>query len=79
MIMATDKEIELLINRGKYENDKKEVIIGKREGRFNGMLEKRTFEIKWIKQDQADSGLDFNSKPDYVVTYNGDSVSLKMK
>ena len=63
----------------KYENDKKEVIIGKREGRFNGMLEKRTFEIKWIKQDQADSGLDFNSKPDYVVTYNGDSVSLKMK
>ena len=54
------------------------LTIGKRQGEFSGMLEKRTFEIIWIS-NQKQSGLDFQSKPDVTVIYNGDLQSVKMK
>ncbi len=73
-----------------YENDKFSVIplnyheedrvltIGEREGKFPGMLETRTFEIVWIGDDRP-AGLDFQTKPDITVTYNGTQLSIKME
>ncbi len=54
------------------------LTIGKRQGEFPGMLETRTFEIVWIS-DGKPSGLDFQSKPDATVTYDGTQQSIKME
>jgi alpha-D-xyloside xylohydrolase len=62
----------------RYDEKKKELVIGKREGEFAGMLEKRTFEIAWIS-DSKPSKLDFQTKPDAIVTYNGTEQTVKMK
>jgi len=62
----------------KYTEANKTLTIEKRFGEFPGMLEKRTFEIIWIKKDKP-SGLDFTSKPDLVITYDGNPQSIKMK
>jgi alpha-D-xyloside xylohydrolase len=61
-----------------YNEKKHELTIGKRSGSFPGMLKKRKFEIVWISS-QKPSGLDFNSKPDAAVSYNGDQQSIKIK
>ncbi|MBN2091764.1 DUF4968 domain-containing protein, partial [candidate division KSB1 bacterium] len=52
------------------------LTIGKREGNFPGMLETRTFEIIWIGKEKP-LGLDFKSKPDAILTYNGSIQSIK--
>jgi alpha-D-xyloside xylohydrolase len=54
------------------------LTIGKRQGEFPGMLERRTFEIVWIGE-QKPAGLSFESKPDVSVTYDGTLQSIKMK
>ncbi len=46
------------------------LTIGKRQSEFPGMLTTRTFEIVWIGE-QKPSGLNFESKPDVTVTYDG--------
>jgi alpha-D-xyloside xylohydrolase len=61
-----------------YNEKNKEITIGKREGKFDGMLKKRTFEIVWISS-QKPSGLNFNSKPDAQITYDGTRQSIQMK
>jgi len=61
-----------------YNEKNKELTIGKRQGEFYGMLEKRTFEIVWISS-QKPSGLEFQSKPDAVITYDGTRQSIQMK
>jgi alpha-D-xyloside xylohydrolase len=60
-----------------YNEENRVLTIGKREGEFPGMLEKRTFEIVWIGERKP-SGLDFLSKPDVIVTYDGTEQSVKM-
>jgi alpha-D-xyloside xylohydrolase len=60
-------------------SDKDQTLtIGERRGEFPGMLQTRTFEINWINR-QKTSGLDFQSKPDAVVIYDGSSQSLHLK
>ncbi len=61
-----------------YNEKKKELTIGKREGEFVRMLEKRTFEIIWISKLKA-SGLDFQAKSDVTVMYDGSSQSIQME
>ncbi|MCX6122872.1 MAG: DUF5110 domain-containing protein [Ignavibacteriales bacterium] len=61
-----------------YNEKKKEFTIGKLQGSFAGMLKKRTFEIVFIGE-QKPSGLDFQSKPDAQIIYNGTKQSIKMK
>jgi alpha-D-xyloside xylohydrolase len=60
-----------------YRETDKTLIIGKREGEFPGMLMIRTFEIIWIGEHQTKS-LDFQMKPDQLVTYNGTELLVKM-
>ena len=61
-----------------YNEKESELIIGKREGNFPGMLKTRTFEVVWIGQENP-SGLNFISKPDLVVKYDGTKQIIKMK
>jgi alpha-D-xyloside xylohydrolase len=61
-----------------YNEENKVLTIESRTGEFPGMLETRTFEVVWINKNKP-SGLDFESEPDEVVTYNGTHQSVKMK
>jgi alpha-D-xyloside xylohydrolase len=61
-----------------FNEDKKELVIGKRLGSFAGMLKKRSIEIIFISNEKQ-SGLNFDSKPDAVVVYNGSQKTIKMK
>jgi alpha-D-xyloside xylohydrolase len=61
-----------------YNEKKHTLTIQKRQGKFSGMLETRTFEISWIGEQKL-SGLDFQLKPDTIITYDGQSQSIKMK
>ncbi len=62
----------------KYNEKDHEIIIGKRQGNFPGMLKTRTFEIVWIGKGNP-SGLKFDSKPDSVIKYDGTQQIIKMK
>jgi alpha-D-xyloside xylohydrolase len=61
-----------------YNEKNKVLTIGKRQGSFTGMLERRTFEIVFIS-NQKSSGLDFHSKPDAQIIYNGNEQLIKIK
>jgi alpha-D-xyloside xylohydrolase len=54
------------------------LTVGKRQGKFPGMLETRTFEINWISSNKP-AGLDFQSKPDTIILFNGNEQSVRMK
>ena len=60
----------------KYNEQTKTLTIGKREGSFDGMLAKRTFNIVWITKNKA-VALNFDAS-DKSVSYNGNEVSIKM-
>jgi alpha-D-xyloside xylohydrolase len=61
-----------------YNEKKTELTIEKRQGEFARMLQRRTFEIVWISSKKP-SGLDFQSKPDDIITYDGTQQLIKMK
>jgi alpha-D-xyloside xylohydrolase len=61
-----------------YTEKVKKFTLGKRQGSFDGMLKKRTFEINFISK-QKPSRLDFQSKPDAIILYDGNHTSIKIK
>lgn len=61
-----------------YDEVKKRLTIGKRTGKFQGMLEKRTFEIVWITPENP-RPLDFDQAPDTCVTYQGEPVQILLR
>jgi alpha-D-xyloside xylohydrolase len=61
----------------KYNEQTKTLTIGKREGSFEGMISKRTFNIVWITKNKA-IALDFEAS-DKSVSYNGGEVNVRMK
>ena len=61
----------------KYNEQTKTLTIGKRDGRFDGMLLKRIFNIVWITKNKP---VVLNFDAGYKsVSYNGEEVSMKMK
>ena len=80
-----DENINYNYEKGKFSmiplsyNEKEHTLnIGTRQGEYPGMLGTRTFEIKWIGSNKP-SGLDFQSNPDTIISYNGNEQSIKMK
>jgi alpha-D-xyloside xylohydrolase len=61
-----------------YSEKEKTLTIGQRKGDFPGMLRTRTFEVVWITP-QKPYGLDFGSKPDAVVAYDGSQKLVRMR
>jgi alpha-D-xyloside xylohydrolase len=53
------------------------LTIGKRKGKFDGMLDERTFRVVWVTKDKK-CNLEFNLKPDAVISYNGEGQKVKM-
>ena len=52
-----------------------ELRIGARNGTFPGMVDKRTFNVRWIS-DGARGAADFDAKPDQTVEYVGAEVVI---
>ena len=61
----------------KWNDAKKTLTIGKRNGEFPGMLTERTFNIVLASKDKA-KGNEIVSQPDKAVTYSGDEVVVKL-
>lgn len=59
-----------------YDEEAKTLTIGKREGSFPGMLEKRTFTVVKVNPDKAQP-FDLNAKG-VTVDYTGEEVSVKL-
>ena len=80
-----DENINYNYEKGKFStiqlsyNEKIRMLtIGQRQGEFPGMVEKRTFEIVWIGKKNP-SGINFESKPDSTIHYNGTEQTIRMK
>jgi alpha-D-xyloside xylohydrolase len=57
-------------------NDARHILeIGKRAGKFPGMLNERTFNIVWVSQDHG-VGIASTDRPDAVLHYNGKAASI---
>jgi alpha-D-xyloside xylohydrolase len=61
-----------------YNEKGQTLTLGKRKGDFPGMLATRTFEIVWMSNQRA-AGIDFQSKSDTTVVYDGSEQSIKLK
>jgi alpha-D-xyloside xylohydrolase len=53
-----------------WDERKQKLTIGKRHGRFPGMLKERTFNIVWVSPGHG-AGVPTTQKPDGVVRYTG--------
>jgi alpha-D-xyloside xylohydrolase len=51
------------------------LTIGKRAGKFPGMLEERTFNIVWVSKDHG-TGIPSTDRPDAVIRYKGRAVKV---
>jgi alpha-D-xyloside xylohydrolase len=60
-----------------YNESEHSLTIGKRKGKFDGMLSERMFRVVWITKDKK-CNLQFNNKPDAEVSYNGEEQKVKM-
>jgi len=60
----------------KWDDAKRELTIGQREGKFPGMLTNRTFNVSIVRANYA-SGIEVTSKPDKTVSYTGESTTLQ--
>ncbi|GGK64885.1 alpha-xylosidase [Rufibacter glacialis] len=60
-----------------YNEAKKTVTIGKRQGEFDGMLRNRTFQVVYVQPTKA-KPLQYDAKPDATIAYSGSEKSLKL-
>ncbi len=61
----------------KWDNAKRELIIGKREGSFPGMLKERTFHIIIVSPTKG-TGIAITKSPDKTVQYDGNEKIIKL-
>lgn len=59
-----------------YDDATKTLTLGERKGTYAGALAERTFEIVWIDKTKR-AGLSLTAKPDQVVKYTGQVVTVK--
>jgi len=62
----------------RWSEETKTLTIGRRQGRFPGMLEKRTFEVVFVSRNRA-AGFSFTPRPDRSVDYAGQEVSIALE
>ena len=59
----------------KWDQASQTLEIGRRRGKFPGMLKERTFKIVWVSENHG-AGISSTEDPDTVVHYNGKAVSV---
>ena len=52
--------------------------IGKRSGKFPGMLKERTFKIVWVSSNHG-AGIPVTGQPDAIVHYKGSAEKVEAK
>jgi len=60
----------------KWTEKSRTLTIGKREGSFPGMLQKRTFHIVWVKKNHG-VGLEVTADVDQTVVYSGKTIKIR--
>ena len=63
----------------KYDDARKQVTIGARKGSFDGMLQKRRFNIILVDQKKQQGVNLANSPKGKVVKYSGQAITVKLK
>jgi alpha-D-xyloside xylohydrolase len=61
-----------------YNEATKTLTVADRKGSFNGMLQKRKFNIVWITKDNK-TGIDTQRSTDQTVDYSGRSITIRRK
>jgi alpha-D-xyloside xylohydrolase len=61
----------------KWDNAKKELTIGKRNGEFPGMLKERTIKVVIVGKDHG-TGIEICETPDKEVVYVGEEMVIKL-
>ena len=61
-----------------WDDAAKTLTLGKREGRFPGMLAKRTFNVVLVTKDKP-AGFSFTPKADRIVAYQGKEAKVKFE
>jgi len=61
----------------RYDESSKILNIGRREGKFDGMLEKRTFNVVVVSADKPEK-LKFDGIPDKVISYDGTELKIDL-
>jgi alpha-D-xyloside xylohydrolase len=61
-----------------WDDAAKTLTIGKRTGKFPGMLAKRTFNVVLVTKEKP-TGFSFTPKADQTVTYRGKEVKVKFE
>ena len=62
----------------RWDDANKTLTIGKREGKFPGMLSQRTFNVVLVTKDKP-VGFSFTPKPDKSAQYQGKAVKVKFE
>jgi alpha-D-xyloside xylohydrolase len=60
----------------RWDNGKRQLTIGKRQGIFPGMLRQRSFRIVMVKEGKG-AGMELTRKPDRVIRYDGSEKVVK--
>jgi alpha-D-xyloside xylohydrolase len=61
-----------------YDEEMHTLTIENREGRFNDMLEGRTFQIVWVKTDHP-AGSSYMTQTPQVISYSGKEITINLK
>jgi alpha-D-xyloside xylohydrolase len=61
-----------------WDEQTKTLTIGKREGTFKGLLERRIFNVVIAREGQG-TGVEVSSYPDATITYDGKRASAHTK
>ncbi|MEJ0058317.1 MAG: TIM-barrel domain-containing protein [Terricaulis sp.] len=59
-----------------YDDETRTLTIGARAGSFPGMINERTFNVRWISGPNANA-VSFDARPDQTVRYSGSAVTLR--
>ncbi|SHH16626.1 alpha-D-xyloside xylohydrolase [Chryseolinea serpens] len=59
-----------------YTESSQTLTLGKRQGTFDGMLEKKAIQIFWVSRDHP-AGMSRDAHPAQVVDYSGEAVTIK--
>ncbi len=62
----------------RYDERMRTLTIGAREGSYPGMVQSRTFNIRWMGPNRP-RALDFDARPDATVTYTGTQQTVKLR
>ena len=61
-----------------WDDAAKTLTLGDRNGKFEGMLDKRTFNVVLVSKDKSE-GFSFGPKPSEIVQYNGQKIETSFK